>query len=297
MKRIGLVVNFQKRQAVEEVKRVASLAAEMGFDLYADAATAKLSPTIQVCDVQVFARLGVEGVVVLGGDGTMLEASHTLTGQGLPMMGLNMGSLGYLTSVENSQFTEALQKLREDRFTVSNRTALAVRIVRKGGGIDTLPDALNEAVVDHGARAKAVELELLLDEKPVASFLCDGIIVATPTGSTAYSLSSGGPIVLPDAEALVVNVICPHTLTFRPLVVRDTTRVAIRVVQCPVPMVVSSDGRDNAKLNIGDCVEVARSNDAVPVIELSGYNPYDVLRRKLRWGQRGSFEWLEHFRE
>ena len=284
MKRIGLVVNFQKQLAKDEVKRVASLAAGMGFELYADAATAKLSPAINVCDVKFFARLGVEGVVVLGGDGTMLEASRKLTGQGIPMMGLNMGSLGYLTSVEGHQFNEALKQLREDSFSVSRRTALAIRILRKDGAVDVLPDALNEAAVDHGARAKAVELELQLDEKPVANFLCDGIIVATPTGSTAYSLSSGGPIVLPEAEVLVVNVICPHTLTFRPLVVSDTTRIAIRVVQCPVPMVVSADGRDNVKLDVGDCVEVVRSSDAVPVIELSGYNPCDVLRRKLRWG-------------
>jgi NAD+ kinase len=284
MKRIGLIVNFEKRQAVDEVKRVATLAAGMGFDLYADAATAKLSPTINLCDPKLFPRLGVEGVVVLGGDGTMLDASHRLSGPGLPMMGLNMGSLGYLTSVESAHFNEALQQLREDRFTVASRTALAIRIVRKDGSADTLPDALNDAVADHGARAKPVDLELLLDERPVAQFLCDGIIVATPTGSTAYSLSAGGPIVMPDAAVLVVNVICPHTLTFRPLVVRDTTRVAIRVVHCPVPMVLSSDGRDNVRLDTGDCVEVARSPNEVPVIELNGYNPCDVLRRKLRWG-------------
>ena len=284
MKKIGLVVNLQKQQAVDEVKRVATLAVGMGFELYADAVTAKLSPAINVGDVKLFSHLGVECVVVLGGDGTMLDASHQLAGQGLPMMGLNIGSLGYLTSVENRSFSEALQQLREDRFTVGRRTALGIRIIRKDGTVDVLSDALNDAVVNHGARARAVELELLVDERPIADFLCDGIIVATPTGSTAYSLSSGGPIVLPDAEVLVVNVICPHTLTFRPLVVRDTTRVAIRVVQCPVPMVVSSDGRDNATLNVGDCVEVARSNDDVPVIELSGYNPCDVLRRKLCWG-------------
>lgn len=284
MQKIGLIVNFKKQQAVDEVKRVASLATGMGFELFADAATAKLSPTISLCDPKLFSRLGVEGVVVLGGDGTMLEASHRLAGQGLPMMGLNIGSLGYLTSVESSHFNEALQQLREGRFTVGSRTALSVRIVRKDGFIDMLPDALNDVVTDHGARAKAVELELLLDERPVAQFLCDGIIVATPTGSTAYSLSAGGPIVMPDAAALVVNVVCPHTLTFRPLVVRDTMRIAIRVTQCPVPMVVSSDGRDNAKLEAGDCVEVVRSCNEVPVIELDGYNPCDVLRRKLRWG-------------
>lgn len=284
MNKIGLFVNQKQPHALEEVKHVASMAAGMGFSVYADTEISKLSPTINVCDIKVFSRLGVECVVVLGGDGTMLEASHRLCGQSLPLMGLNMGSLGYLTSVEQHQFSEALQQLREDRYQISYRAALSTRITHKSGAVETLPDALNDVVVNHGASGRAVELELALNDFPLARFLSDGVIVATATGSTAYSLSSGGPIMLPDADTFVVNVICPHTLTFRPLVVKTTTRVSVRVIACSAPLIVSSDGRDDVKLEIEDKVEVVRSEHDVPVIELNGYNACDVLCRKLRWG-------------
>ena len=286
MKTIGLIANFKKEQAAEAVKHVASLAAGMGFTVLSDARTASLCPMIRACEVKAFCAMGAESVVVLGGDGTMLDASHQLVGQHLPMMGLNIGSLGYLTSVEEWQFGEALQQLREDRYAVSRRSALAITIRSPQGGCATLPDALNDVVVNHGASAHAVELELLLDERPVATFICDGIIAATPTGSTAYSLSAGGPILLPDARALVISLICPHSLTSRPLVVPDTARIAIRPTVCDVPMIVSSDGRDEQPLSVGDRVDIVRSPHDVPVIELHGYNPCDVLRRKLRWGGR-----------
>ncbi len=286
MKTIGLIVNFKKAQAVEAVKHVASLAQGMGFVVLSEARAAALCPAIRACEVAAFTRLGAEAVVVLGGDGTMLDASHQLAGQHLPMMGLNIGSLGYLTSVEEHQFGEALQQLREDRYGVSRRSALSVRVLHKEGACAALPDALNDVVANHGCSAHAVELELLLDDKPVANFLCDGIIVATPTGSTAYSLSAGGPILLPDTQAVVISMICPHTLTSRPLVVRDTVRIAVRVVTCETPMILSSDGRDEEPLCKGDRVEIARSPHEVPVIELHGYNPCDVLRRKLCWGGR-----------
>jgi NAD kinase len=151
-------------------------------------------------------------------------------------------------------------------------------------GLD--PDALNDVVVSRGASGRAVELDLSLDDKPVARVLCDGIIVSTPTGSTAYSLSAGGPILLPDTPAVVISMICPHTLTSRPLVMRDTARIALRAVACEAPMIVSSDGRDDEPLHEGDTVLVARSPRSVPLIALHGYNPCDVLRRKLGWGGR-----------
>ena len=286
MKTIGLIANFEKPNAGEAIKHVTSLAAGMGFTVLAEARAAALCPSERCCEVTTFSAKGAEAVVVLGGDGTMLDASHRLAGQRLPMMGLNIGSLGYLTSVEERQFGDALQQLREDRYEVSLRSALAIRVSHEAGAAVCLPDALNDAVVNRGASGHAVELELSLDEKPVSRFLCDGIIVATPTGSTAYSLSAGGPILLPDAQALVLSLICPHTLTSRPLVMRDTTRIAVRAIAGDVPMLVTSDGRDNEPLQIGDRVEVARSSHSVPVIELHGYNPCDVLRRKLGWGGR-----------
>lgn len=288
MKTIGLLANLKKPQAEEVLRRVTLMMAEMGFTVYADAATVKLCPGLKSCEPGKFAAAGAEAVVVLGGDGTMLDAAHRLSDGNLPMLGLNMGSLGYLTSVEEQQFGTALRSLRDDRLTVSRRTTLAVKICRADGRVDAFSDALNEVVVDHGTRAHAVELTLALNGKTAAEFLCDGIIVATPTGSTAYSLSAGGPILLPDMRAFVVNVICPHTLTFRPIVVRDETKLSIRLsdnAPAAAPIVVNADGRDTAPLGPGDCVEVARSAREVTLIELEGYDAYDVLRRKLRWGR------------
>jgi NAD+ kinase len=214
----------------------------------------------------------------------MLDTAHQLDSRKLPMMGLNIGSLGYLTSVEDHQYEEALHHLYDGSFNVSNRSALAVKIIHKSGKIQSLPDALNDAVISRGATGHAVKLELILDGMSVSHFLCDGIIVATPTGSTAYSLSAGGPIVMPDTPAFVVSLICPHSLTSRPLVLRDTTDIVIRVVECSSPMLVSSDGRRNILIEQGGCVEVERSSQTVPVVELHGYNPYEVLRHKLSWG-------------
>jgi NAD+ kinase len=286
MKTIGVIANFEKARAVEAIRRVSDLACDMGFAVYVEARAAALGLSERTCPVEAFAEKGVEAVVVLGGDGTMLDAAHRVAGQNLPLMGLNIGSLGYLTSVEEHQFGDALRQLREDRCDVSLRSALAVSVVRDGAATRSLPDALNDVVVSRGASGHAVGIDLSLDDKPVARVLCDGIIVATPTGSTAYSLSAGGPILLPDTPAVVISMICPHALTSRPLVMRDTARIALRAVACEAPMIVSSDGRDDEPLQKGDSVLIARSPRDVPLIELHGYNPCDVLRRKLGWGGR-----------
>jgi NAD+ kinase len=287
MKTIGVIANFEKGQAGEAVRNVFRLASGMGFTVYAEERAAAVCPAERVCGAGEFSAKGVEAVVVLGGDGTMLDAAHRTAGQNLPLMGLNIGSLGYLTSVEEHQFEDALRRLSEERYSVSLRSALAVSVVRRGGRERVaLPDALNDVVVNRGASGHAVELGLSLDDKAVTRVLCDGIIVATPTGSTAYSLSAGGPILLPDTPAIIISMICPHTLTSRPLVMRDTVEVALRVVACDVPMIVSSDGRDSKPLEAGDDVRVVRASRSVPLIELHGYNPCDVLRRKLGWGGR-----------
>ena len=286
MKTIGIIANLEKNRAVEAIRNVSDLADGMGFTVYAGECAAALCPPERICPVAEFAARGVEAVVVLGGDGTMLDAAHRTAGQNLPLMGLNIGSLGFLTSVEEQYFAVALQQLREGRFTVSLRAALAMEVVRRDGERFSLPDALNDVVVSRGASGLAVEIDLALDEKAVTRVLCDGIIVSTPTGSTAYSLSAGGPILLPDTPATVISMISPHTLTYRPLVIRDTVRVSLHAATCVVPMIVSSDGRDSKPLQRGDTVRIARSPRSVPLIELHGYDPCDVLRRKLGWGSR-----------
>ena len=286
MKTIGLIANLAKSCASDAIRHVSSLATGMGFTVFVEDRAAALCPTERVCPASSFSEKGVEAVVVLGGDGTMLDAAHRVVAQNLPLMGLNIGSLGYLTSVEEHQFGDALQQLREDRCDVSLRSALSVTVVHHEGSRDVMSGALNDVVVSRGGTGRAAELELRLNDKQVARVLCDGIVVATPTGSTAYSLSAGGPILLPDMSAFVISMICPHTLTARPLVIRDTTRIAVRTHLSAVPMVVSLDGRDDVPLHEGDTVEIVRSTRTVPLIALHGYDACDVLRRKLGWGGR-----------
>jgi len=288
MKTIGVITNFNKNRAVALLDKVVECANKIGFNVWVECSDKASDVSSQCCQADQFADNGAEAVVVLGGDGTMLDAAHKLGANKLPMMGLNIGSLGYLTSVEDHQYEEALHHLYEGAFNVSQRTALSLKIVQEAGEVEMLPDALNDAVISRGATGHAVKLELVLDGMSVSRFLCDGIIVATPTGSTAYSLSAGGPIVMPDTPSFVVSFICPHSLTSRPLVLRDKTNIVIRVIECSSPMLASSDGRRNLLIEQGSSFEICRSKFTVPVVELHGYNPYEVLRHKLSWGERGA---------
>ncbi len=287
MKTFGLILNLDKPRALDTAAALVAYARELGLTLWLEESIPlRETASSRHCPASAFASNGVEAVVVLGGDGTMLAASHVLAGQGLPLVGFNIGSLGYLTSVEESSFRDALEKLRDGRFEIARRSLLDVRVERSGAAETRLPEALNDVVISRGISGTAIELDLMLDGRTVSRFLCDGIIVATPTGSTAYSLAAGGPILLPDAEAVVITPICPHTLTSRPLVLRDRTRIAIHAVACCEPMLLSVDGAGGASLEPGDNVRIVKSARGVPVINLPGYNPCDVMRRKLGWGGR-----------
>ncbi len=285
MKRIGLIVNHGKPTATAMARTVVRIANRLGIELRASAETISVAGGGTVCAVESFPGQ-VDAVMVLGGDGTMLSAAHRLQGSNLPLMGLNLGDLGYLTSVEATRIEEALVCLHEERFTVSRRAALASVIERASKERIVTLDALNDLVVSRGASGRAVRLELSLDGVFVTTYICDGIIVSTPTGSTAYALSAGGPIVMPGTAALIVAVICPHTLSSRPLVVPDSTMVSIRVAKTAAPLVASVDGQDDLVLEQGDRVEVRRSTCDVPVIHLPDYDAYLVLNRKLGWGGR-----------
>lgn len=214
-----------------------------------------------------------ETVVVLGGDGTMLSAVHRFPG--VPLLGLNLGSLGYLAAVEKPRFETALRSLAEGLCSISHRTALSVN-----GNI-----ALNDVVVSKGVSGHAAVVELLVDGELATRFFADGLVIATPTGSTAYSLSAGGPILLPDSQSFVITPICPHALTSRPLVVRDTVRLQVRLQPRSgnETLAVFADGVDAGRIAPGEQVEVVRARESVPLVQLAGDNPFTVLNRKLGW--------------
>jgi len=287
MRRIGLIVNLGKERAEETVRRVAAMAADVGLVLVAEPAVAALAPGVTAAALDNFPGR-VDAVAAFGGDGTMLKAAHQLAGSGLALAGFNIGSLGYLTSVEESQFLAALTALRDDRFVVENRTALTTRILRADGSVRrTMMDAMNDVVVARGASGRALSLAMCLDGRGATTYVCDGIILATPTGSTAYSLSVGGPIVMPGTPALVMSVISPHTLSSRPVVLPDRAVVTLgHAGERDVPWMAFSDGQEDVALAFDETVEIRRSSRDVPVILFDGHDPFAVLCRKLGWGGR-----------
>jgi NAD+ kinase len=294
MERIGLIVNEGKPRAAEALRQVARHAREAGLTLLAVQDTIDLAgggEPWRACAVKDFVRRA-EAVIVLGGDGTLLRAAHCLQGAaGLPLMGFNIGSLGYLASVDEAHFGAALRALREDRVRVETRPTLAVRVRRAGGGDEEVAlRALNDVVVSRGASGRLARLSLAVDGAFVTTYACDGVIVATATGSTAYSLSAGGPIVMPGTPALAVSVICPHALGARPLVVPETARVAVRVERAAAPLLLAVDGAEIGALRDGDGVEIGRGAEEVRLALLPGHDPYAVLGRKLGWGGREAAE-------
>jgi NAD+ kinase len=227
------------------------------------------------CGLEVCSENGKpDFVVVLGGDGTILSAVHVY--RGIPLLGLNLGSLGYLAGVEEPNFEEAIRSVASGNYSISYRSALQVCGM----------DALNDVVISRGVSGHAVTLELEVDGISATRFHADGLIIATPTGSTAYSLAAGGPIILPDSETFVITPICPHALSCRPLVVRDSALLTVRAIpnaEDKNPINVFSDGEHVVELSAGDTVQITKSDYKVPLIQLQGYEPCELLGRKLGW--------------
>ena len=217
-----------------------------------------------------------DAVVVLGGDGTFLRAVHEYPG--VPLLGLNLGGLGYLTAVEERNFSAALEKLAAGRYRLSERCMIEV---------NGRHAALNDVVITREMSGHSTRLDLEADGRPVTRYMADGLIFATPTGSTAYSLAAGGPVLMPDSGNLVVTPMNPHALGVRPLVVRDTVRFTVtarsRTAGNAMKIGVYSDGENVLTLAEGRSVEIAKSGQTAKLVELEGYDPYDVLARKLGW--------------
>lgn len=220
-----------------------------------------------------------EAIVALGGDGTILRAVHEFPA--LPILGLNLGGLGYLSSVSYAEADRALTQLKAGRFSISERTLLEACKGNDRG------EALNDIVVTREYSGHSVRLDLMADGKRVTRYMADGLIFATPTGSTAYSLAAGGPVLLPDSGSVVVTPLSPHALGVRPLVVSDSVRFT--VLACPrtdgndVRVGIYADGAKVLSLEVGESVEIRKSSRTAKIIELEGYDPYDVLARKLGW--------------
>lgn len=223
-------------------------------------------------------------LLVLGGDGTLLAAARVAASRDIPILPVNMGSLGFLTSFTVDELYPALEATLAGQASMDARVMLQVELLRSGKVIH-LQHVLNDAVVNKGALARMIELELSIDGDFVCRYRADGLVVATPTGSTAYSLSAGGPIVHPSVEAFIITPICPHTLTDRPVVVRDYTRIEIKLTANAEDVYLTLDGQKGIPMEENDCIRVTRSSRHLHLIQPPQKSYFDILRSKLKWGE------------
>jgi NAD+ kinase len=236
-------------------------------------------------DLSCFPELA-ELVVVLGGDGTLISAARLIGGRNIPILGVNLGSLGFLTEITVDELYPLLTDCLKGDFKVSDRMMLDCSVER--GGVEiACHQVLNDVVINKGALARIVDLDTRVDGHHLTTFKADGLIISTPTGSTGYSLSAGGPIIHPSLNCLAITPICPHTLTNRPIVVADESLISIMVSsRDDEDVYLTLDGQVGVELKSGDLIHVRRAQYSSHLVMSKKRNFFEVLRTKLKWGER-----------
>jgi len=278
---VGLVVKRDRPRAVRLARRMIGWLARRRVRVLVDGEQGLGgAPALSKDEL---ARI-VDLIVVLGGDGTLLAIARR-TGPRVPILGINLGELGFLTEVAEDEAMPMLARVFAGRYEIDRRMTLAARLERAGSVLDRFR-ALNDVAITNGARARIIALAVTVDGLPFASYRADGMIVATPTGSTAYSLSVGGPIVEPALQALVLSPISPHTLSNRPVVLRPNAVVRMVIGPREQDVLLTVDGQEGTPLAPGDVVEVRQGRMPASLVRSPNRTYYDVLRSKLGWGGR-----------
>ena len=288
-KTIALVGKYHSPEIAESLRRLAEYLHERGVSVFIERETAEhigrqvdLSRwvTCGFNDIGAHADLAI----VLGGDGTMLNAARRLARYRVPLVGVNQGRLGFMTDIARDDMLTCMDDLLDGRFTAENRMLLDAEVVRNGKEIASNL-ALNDIVVDKGAIGRMIEFELFIDGEFIYNLRSDGLIVSTPTGSTAYSMSAGGPILHPTLTGIALVPLCPHALTNRPIIVNDTANIELRVAQAGDAR-VHFDGQVTLDLEKDDRVRLRRSDYAICFLHPPGYSYFAMLRQKLHWSER-----------
>lgn len=282
IRKVGIVANAEKEKIAEYAKSLQEWLQEKGVEVFLEA--------------EIAAKIGIKGgmkwdglarkvqlVAVMGGDGTMLRTARYVAGYDVPIVGINMGSFGYLTEVNLHEMHSALDLILQGNFLTEKRMMLDVAISRgkttTGTGI-----VLNDIVINRGNLSRLVELETTINNKYLTTYKADGLIISTPTGSTAYSLSAGGPIVYPEKDLIIINPICPHTLTNRPIIFPEDSDVRVKIWSKGKGATVTLDGQESYQVRSGDDIVVKKSK-YVTTLVLSPHRSYwEILRSKLGWG-------------
>src|SRR5882672_4351198 len=283
-KRIALTVKAGRAEAGPLVSRLVAMLRKRGLDVALDAHAASHLGEPGGHSLDELAALA-DLLVVLGGDGSVLAAVRAIAGRRVAVLGVNLGHLGFLTDVSSSEAEAALDATLRGDFALVERSRFEVTHSRDDR--ELLRElVLNDAVITKGsALARLIELEAFVDERLIATYRSDGLIVATPTGSTAYNLSAGGPILDTDVRAAILNPICPHTLTLRPLVLPDDREIVVRL-RSPEDATLTLDGQVGATVRSGDAVRVVAASEPVRFVSTLARDHFETLRTKLGWGTR-----------
>ncbi|HEX8161992.1 MAG TPA: NAD(+)/NADH kinase [Pyrinomonadaceae bacterium] len=289
IRRVGVLVKPHHPEAVRTLCRLLEFFAARGVALVATPrADRELIERETGCALETLEQeelaATVDLIVALGGDGTMIATARLLDNRSVPVVGINYGTLGYLTEVRVDEMTDALDAILAGDYRVDRRLMLAAELWR---GEERLMRhrVLNDVVVSKSALARIIEIETRLDAQFVNLFRADGLIVSTPTGSTAYNLSAGGPIIYPSMSAVVITPICPHTLSNRPIVVPDAAEIEVTLRTPKEEVALTLDGQVGFSLEVNDRVRITKSRTTFNLVQPLNRNYFEVLRGKLKWGR------------
>lgn len=284
--RVAVVGNAHYHDLDGVIGSLEEIADRLGLELFYEEGLARVGR--EVADLE---RDPYDLVLTLGGDGTLLRGARAAGPRGIPVVGCNLGRLGFLTLVAREELGDALEAVVRGELRIEERVALDVRVVGDGSTEAPTDRALarshysvNDAVLHKSGVARLITLRLWADDEEVGHYSADGIIIATATGSTAYSLSAGGPIIVPTMEGIVATPISPHTLAVRPVVFPATTRITVEPMSDFDDLALTVDGQSGHRLAAGERVEIVRSEHSLKLLRLPGHPFFGVLRRKLRWG-------------
>ncbi len=284
MKRIGIITKPNKPEAIEVTKGLVGWLGERKIEVFVETRVASVIDHPHGYDRNTIPSL-VDMVIILGGDGTLLSAARAIGDKDVPILGVNLGGLGFLTAITLDELYTLLERVIEGDYKTSIRTTLNVSVHRDGEKFHQYR-VLNDVAINKGALARIIDLETSIDGKYLTTFKADGLIISTPTGSTGYSMSAGGPIVYPRLHSVIITPICPHTLTNRPLILPDEVTIRVILISRNEDVFLTLDGQVGLAFEPGSMLEIRKADNFVSLIDPPHKDYFEVLRTKLKWGER-----------